>query len=177
LIRALLTAPHPLKEITVPDDSESTVSLAATIVASYVSGNTIAPDEIGGLIQSVKAALDGSVLGTAEPSVQEPAHPLRRLVTSDAIFCAECGKKFKSLKRHLRTDHDLTPQAYRAKWGLKGDSPMVAPNYSATRSALAKSIGLGQFSKQAPPPPPPPVKQKAAARARPGKSAAKTSPK
>jgi len=162
----------------VSDESESTVSLAATIVASYVSANTIAPDEIAGLILSVKAALDGSVQPTSEPAVQEPAHPLKRLVTADAIFCAECGKKFKSLKRHLRTDHDLTPQAYRAKWGLKGDSPMVAPSYSATRSALAKSIGLGQFSKQAaPPPPPPPVKQTATARAKPGRAAPKKSPK
>ncbi len=141
------------------DDTISTISLAADIVASFVSNNTIAPSAIAGLIQSVKAALDASVQGTTEPTVQEPAHPLRRLVTPDSIFCAECGKKFKSLKRHLRTYHDLTPRDYRAKWGLKVDSPMVAPNYSATRSELAKAIGLGQGRAAAAPSPPLPVKR------------------
>ena len=158
----------PNKESPLSDDPPSTISLAADIVASFVSNNTIAPSEIASLIQSVKAALDGTTQATAEPINQEPAHPLRKLVTPDAIFCAECGKKFKSLKRHLMGDHNLTPQDYRAKWGLK-DSPMVAPNYSAARSKLAKSIGLGQKGRQAveptppspppPPPPPPPVKR------------------
>jgi predicted transcriptional regulator len=143
------------------DDTYSTISLAADIVASFVSNNSIAPSEIGGLIQSVKAALDGSVQATAEPILKEPAHPLRKLVTPDAIFCAECGKKFKSLKRHLRTEHDLTPHDYRAKWGLKKDSPMVAANYSATRSELAKTMGLGQGGPKAatPLPPTPPAKR------------------
>ena len=142
------------------DDTYSTISLAADIVASFVANNSIAPSDIGGLIQSVKAALDGSVQATPKPAIHEPAHPIRKLVTPDAIFCAECGKKFKSLKRHLRTEHDLTPHDYRAKWGLKKDSPMVAANYSAARSELAKTRGLGQGGrKAATPPPPPPVKR------------------
>jgi predicted transcriptional regulator len=158
----------------VSDNSESTISLAVDIVAAFVANNTIAPGDIAGLLQSVKVALDGTVQATAAPTVLEPAVALRKLVTPDAIFCAECGKKFKSLKRHLASDHDLTPDAYRSKWGLKSDSPMVAPNYSATRSALAKSTGLGQLSrKAASPPPPSPVKQKAKPHPKPSKSAPK----
>ena len=122
-------------------ESSSTVSLAATIVASFVSNNNIAPDHVAGLIRTVKAALEAPPAQT-KPAVQEPARPLNKLVTPDAIFCAECGTHFKSLKRHLRTDHNLTPHAYRAKWGLKKDSSIVAPNYSATRSELARKIGL-----------------------------------
>jgi predicted transcriptional regulator len=74
---------------------------------------------------------------------------LRKLISADAVYCAECGAKFKSLKRHLGTEHNLTPHAYIQKWGLKPDHPMVAPNYSATRSALAKSMGLGSGGRKA----------------------------
>ena len=147
------------------DDTLSNVSLAAIIVSSFVSNNRIAPGDIAGLLKSVKAALDGTGSTTTEQSVQEPAHPLRKLVTPDAVFCAECGKKFKSLKRHLGTDHDLTPDAYRAKWDLKKDSPMVAPNYSAARSELAKAIGLGQGGRKAAAPAP--VKGRAKAKTKP----------
>jgi predicted transcriptional regulator len=147
------------------NETASTLPLAAYIVASFISNNSIAPNDIGGLIQSVKSALDGSAKGVEEPVPQEPAHPLRKLVTPDAIFCAECGKRFKSLKRHLMTDHDLTPLAYRAKWGLSKESPMVAPNYSASRSELAKAFGLGQGRQAAAPPSAPePVKPKPRAR-------------
>jgi predicted transcriptional regulator len=140
------------------ENTSSTASLAADIVVSFVSNNTIPPDEVGSLIQTVKAALDGVVRVSAEPTVQEPAHALKKLVTPDAIFCAECGKKFKSLKRHLRTDHDLSPHDYRVKWGLKSDSPMVAPSYSAARSEFAKAVRLGQ-GQQAAESTPPPVKR------------------
>ena len=158
------------------DDPLITVSLAATIVASFVANNTIAPGDIAGLLRGVKAALDGPAEAAAAPTVQEPAVPLRKLVTPDAIFCAECGKSFKSLKRHLGSDHNLTPDAYRSKWGLKTDSPMVAPNYSTTRSALAKSIGLGQLSHKTAAPPPPPVKQQAKPHPKPSKAASKERP-
>ncbi len=146
------------------DVTRSTLSLAANIVASFVSNNTLSPGEIAGLLQSVKAALEGSVEAAAEPAVQEPAHSLRRLVTPDAVFCAECGKKFKSLRRHLMSDHALTPDAYRARWGLNKNSPMVAPNYSAARSELAKSMGLGQDARKTAPAP---VKRNAEGRAKP----------
>ena len=110
--------------------------------------------DVGALIQSVFDTLRG--LATDEPAVSvelTPAVPIRRSVTDDHIVCLEDGKKLKMLKRHLMTDHGLTPEAYRAKWGLRLDYPMVAPNYSAQRQALAKQIGLGR--KPAPPPPAP----------------------
>ena len=151
-----------------PDDTPSNISLAATIVASFVANNTIAPSEVPAFLKNVKAALDGTVHSSMEPVAQEPAHPLKRLVTPDAIFCAECGKQFKSLKRHLASDHALTPEAYRAKWSLRNDSPMVAPNYAARRSELAKMAGLGRKA----PPQAPDVKQ----RAKPGSKLNKTAP-
>jgi predicted transcriptional regulator len=129
----------------------SVTALSARIVSSFASKNRLSPGELPGLIASVRAALTGAS-GPAPVEPQEPAVPLRKLITSDAVFCAECGAKFKSLKRHLGTEHNLTPHAYIQKWGLKVDHPMVAPNYSATRSALAKSIGLGSGGRKAAPP-------------------------
>ncbi len=127
-----------MSESTMP----SVTTLAARIVSSFASKNRLAPGDLPALIASVSAALNGT--GAPAPvEPQEPALPLRKLITPDAVFCAECGAKFKSLKRHLGTEHDLTPQAYIQKWGLKADHPMVAPNYSETRSMLAKSMGLG----------------------------------
>ena len=111
--------------------------------------------EVGALIQSVFDTLSG--LASDEPataSSSRPAVPIRRSVTDDHIVCLEDGKKLKMLKRHLMTDHGLTPEEYRARWGLKPDYPMVAPNYSVQRQVLAKQIGLGR--KPAPPPPPAP---------------------
>src|SRR5919202_160618 len=98
------------------------------------------------LTGQVHSALQQMASGKPEVQAapQEPAVPIRRSVQPDAITCLEDGKKFKSLKRHLRTAHDMTPQEYRAKWGLKPDYPMVAPNYAASRSELAKKMGLGQ---------------------------------
>ena len=122
--------------------SPSLTALSARIVSAFASNNRISPGEIPGLIALVRNALSG----TSEPPAtapQEPAVSLRKLITPEAVYCAECGAKFKSLKRHLGTEHNLTPSAYIQKWGLKADHPMVAPNYSATRSALAKSMGLG----------------------------------
>ena len=129
-----------------------TLALTAEIVAAHVGNNAIAGADVSGLIQSVFDTLRG--LASDEPSVSvelTPAVPIRRSVTDDHIVCLEDGKKLKMLKRHLMTDHGMTPEEYRARWGLKPDYPIVAPSYSAQRRLLAKQIGLGR--KPAPPPP------------------------
>ena len=140
--------------------SPSVIALSARIVSAFASNNRLAPSEIPALIASVRTALSGTA-APAPVEPQEPAVSLRKLVTADAVYCAECGAKFKSLKRHLGTEHNLTPHAYIQKWGLKADHPMVEPNYSATRSALAKSMGLGSGGRKAaevqPAPAPAPV--------------------
>jgi len=127
--------------------SESTyIELTAQIVSAYVGNNTVPSAEIAGLIGQVHAALKrvsgGQVAASAEPA--KPAVPIKRSISSDYIVCLEDGKKFKSLKRHLRTQYSMTPEQYREKWGLPADYPMVAPNYAAARSQLAKQMGLGQ---------------------------------
>ena len=131
--------------------SPSFIDFTADIVAAYVSNNSVAATELPGLIESVYRAL--GQLGTpAAPQVEEqkPAVPLKKSVTPEYIICLEDGKKFKSLKRHLRTSYGMTPEAYREKWGLPKDYPMVAPAYAAARSELAKNMGLGQTRKKAP---------------------------
>jgi predicted transcriptional regulator len=135
--------------------SENTVSpnyvdLAVDIVSAYVSNNSVATSDLPQLIGDVHAALarltGGVVEGPAE--APKPAVPVRKSITPDYIICLEDGKKFKSLKRHLRTQYDLTPEEYREKWGLPADYPMVAPNYAEARSNLAKKMGLGQQRKK-----------------------------
>ncbi len=120
--------------------------LVADIVGAYVSNNSVQVADLPNLIGQVHSALQQTASGKqeAQAAPQEPAVPVRRSVQPDAITCLEDGKKFKSLKRHLRTDHDMSPQEYRQKWGLKPDYPMVAPNYAASRSELAKKMGLGR---------------------------------
>jgi predicted transcriptional regulator len=121
------------------------VALTAEIVSAYVSKNAVASGDLSGLIADVHAALSRAS-GAAEPIEREefkPAVAVKKSVTADYIICLEDGKKFKSLKRHLRTHYKLTPDEYRAKWGLPHDYPMVAPNYAAARSNLAKKMGLG----------------------------------
>jgi predicted transcriptional regulator len=124
----------------------SYIELTAQIVSAYVGNNTVPSTEIAGLIGQVHAALkrvsDGKTAAAAEPA--KPAVPIKRSISSDYIVCLEDGKKFKSLKRHLRTQYNITPEQYREKWGLPPDYPMVAPNYAAARSQLAKQMGLGQ---------------------------------
>lgn len=122
------------------------IELAADIVSAYVSNNSVAAADLPALIGEVHAALQRVSKGEAEPA-QEPLKPavtVKRSVTPDYIVCLEDGKKFKSLKRHLRTQYDMTPEQYREKWSLPPDYPMVAPNYAAARSELAKQMGLGQ---------------------------------
>ncbi len=124
----------------------SFVQLTADIVSAYLSNNTVASAEIPGLIGQVYSALlrvsNGHESAPAEPL--KPAVPIKRSITPEHIVCLEDGKKFKSLKRHLRTQYNMTPERYREKWGLPPDYPMVAPNYAAARSELAKQMGLGQ---------------------------------
>jgi predicted transcriptional regulator len=120
--------------------------LAAEIVSAYVSNNSVQVTDMPKLIGEVHRALISSHAGTVEPK-QEPLNPAvnpKRSVHPDYIVCLDDGKKFKSLRRHLRTHHDMSPEQYRDKWGLPHDYPMVAPNYAQARSALAKKMGLGQ---------------------------------
>jgi predicted transcriptional regulator len=128
--------------------SESTnhVELAAEIVSAYVSNNSVPSSELPALLSDVHAAIVRVATG-AQPAVVEaakPAVPPKKSITSDYIICLEDGRKFKSLKRHLRTQYNLSPEEYREKWGLPSDYPMVAPAYAKARSALAKQMGLGQ---------------------------------
>jgi predicted transcriptional regulator len=129
------------------DDAEfDLIAETANIVAAYVSHNTIVAENLPNFIGSVHAALSNAAINGAEkPQVElTPAVPIKKSVTPDYIVCLEDGKKFKSLKRHLRTRYNLSPQQYREKWGLSHDYPMVAPMYAAARSQLAKTMGLGQ---------------------------------
>jgi predicted transcriptional regulator len=144
-------------------------SLTADIVAAYVANNVISGDKLPDFIGSVYAALSKATVQSSEPTKVEltPAVPVKKSVTQDYIICLEDGKKFKSLKRHLRTCYDLSPEEYRAKWGLPRDYPMVAPAYAARRSNLAKHMGLGQRSKTSAADQPAPVVSSAPA----GKSA------
>jgi predicted transcriptional regulator len=127
------------------------VELASEVVAAYVSNNPLPRGDLPALIQGVHSAVEklASVPEDARPQLETkpPAVPVRKSVTADYLICLEDGKKFKSLRRHLR-GLGLTPVQYREKWNLPSDYPMVAPAYSASRSALAKQIGLGQLRKQ-----------------------------
>jgi len=128
------------------------VELAAEVVAAFISNNPLPRGELPALIQAVHSAVErlGKGLESAPPQVEmkSPAVPIRKSVTPDYLICLEDGKKFKSLRRHL-AGHGLTPEQYREKWKLPSDYPMVAPNYAAQRSAMAKQIGLGQFVRKA----------------------------
>ena len=128
------------------NDTRQLSELTADIVAAYVSNNNVRPEDLGTLISDVHAALKRTPTGAEQPApeAQEPAVSIRKSVTPEYIYCLEDGKKFKSMKRHLQGEHGMTPDEYRAKWGLKRDYPMVAPNYSEARSGLAKSLGLGR---------------------------------
>jgi predicted transcriptional regulator len=120
------------------------LALSVDIVSAFVSNNPVPAPELPGLIAAIHATLHGLGQPAAPPvEALRPAVPVRRSVQPDFIVCLEDGKKFKSLKRHLRTHYNLTPEEYREKWGLAPDYPMVAPNYAAARSSLAKSMGLG----------------------------------
>ena len=129
--------------------SSDYVALAAEVVSAFVGHNSLPVSELPGLITSVHAALmkisGGSAAPvTTEPEVLTPAVPVRKSITPEYLICLEDGKKLKMLKRHLRSTYNLSPDEYRAKWGLGSDYPMVAPNYAQQRSDFAKKIGLGR---------------------------------
>jgi len=127
-------------------DSSELVELAAEIVSAYVSKNNVVTGDLPALIGDVHDALMKASQKGMAPLREElkPAIAIKKSITPDYIVCLEDGKKFKSLKRHLRTLYNLSPEEYREKWGLPHDYPMVAPNYAAARSNLAKKMGLGQ---------------------------------
>jgi predicted transcriptional regulator len=127
-------------------NTPNTIELAAEIVAAFVSNNSVPMAELPALIGSIHAALTSVATGATEQPTEEPKAPavsIKKSVQPDYIVCLDDGKRFKSLKRHLRTTYNLTPDEYRTKWGLAHDYPMVAPNYAAARSELAKQMGLG----------------------------------
>jgi predicted transcriptional regulator len=134
------------------DDRSEIIEMTADIVSAFVSNNSVPASEIPGLIQSIHRALSGvsTSEAPAEAAPREPAVPVKKSVNPDFIVCLEDGRKFKSLKRHLRTKYNMSPEEYRSKWGLPKDYPMVAPNYAKARSDLAKQMGLGQGGRQAP---------------------------
>jgi predicted transcriptional regulator len=127
------------------DAAELLITLTADIVAAHVSNNSVAVSDVPILIGNVHAALAGlSNEAVAPEVVLEPAVPIRASIKRDYIVCLEDGKKLKMLKRHLMTHYGMTPDDYRAKWGLAADYPMVAPAYAEQRRVLAKAIGLGR---------------------------------
>ncbi len=141
---------HSMNEAEENQNKDLIVELTADVVAAYVSNNVVPTSELSSLIADVHNAL-GSMTVRQEPVVIEkpkPAVPVKRSVQDDQITCLECGLKFKSLKRHLMTHHNLSPEDYRDKWDLQSDYPMVAPAYAEARSRLAKEMGLGQKRKR-----------------------------
>jgi predicted transcriptional regulator len=134
------------------DEKSEIIEMTADIVSAYVGNNMVGAAELPNLIQSVHRALSGVSTGAevVEDAPKEPAVPVKRSITPGFLICLEDGRKFKSLKRHLRTKYNMSPEDYRAKWGLPKDYPMVAPDYAKARSELAKQMGLGQGGRQAP---------------------------
>lgn len=131
------------------DDAAALSALTADIVSAYVANNTVTASDLPQVIASVSQALTGAAAKALMPQAEEqaPAVSVKKSITPDYIICLEDGKKFKTLKRHLNTHYNLSPDEYREKWGLPHDYPMVAPNYAAARSALAQKIGLGRKRK------------------------------
>jgi predicted transcriptional regulator len=137
--------------MTTSDEQSELIALTADIVSAYVSNNTIPAGDLPGLVRDVYAAMTRLDAAPA-PVVVEPSKPAispKKSITAEYLICLEDGKKFKSLKRHLRTMYNLSPEQYREKWNLPADYPMVAPNYAEARSRLAKEMGLGQKRKRA----------------------------
>lgn len=134
------------------ENNEALVDLTAHIVSAFVSNNSVPMAELSALIADTHSALVdlGKELEPVKEERAPPAVPIKRSITPEFLICLEDGKKFKSLKRHLRTAYDMTPEQYRARWGLPADYPMVAPAYAEARSQLAKKMGLGRKAAPAP---------------------------
>ncbi|MHA1528968.1 MAG: MucR family transcriptional regulator [Alphaproteobacteria bacterium] len=130
-------------------DHSELLALTSDIVAAHASNNAVPGSELSGLIEAVFGTLSSLSSEPAEPVVVlKPAVPIKKSITDDYLICLDDGKKLKMLKRHLKTAYDMTPEDYRAKWGLGHDYPMVAPNYAKKRQELAKKIGLGRKPKK-----------------------------
>ncbi|MDB5359149.1 MAG: transcriptional regulator [Rhodospirillales bacterium] len=136
-----------------PSNHGEILRMVTDVIASYLKKNPVAANDLPGVISTVYGAFMAPQTGPVEAVVErpEPAVPIKRSITPDFIICLEDGKQLKMLKRHLATSYNLTPDEYRARWGLPPDYPMVAPNYATQRSALAKQIGLGSRSRDGKP--------------------------
>ncbi|WP_457301853.1 MucR family transcriptional regulator [Phyllobacterium sp. P5_D12] len=142
-----------IEEFDIASNKGKLVDLTAKLVAAYVRNNAVPTADLPMLLNTVHAALSGAAIGIEETAIASPSpvpavNP-KKSVTPDYIICLEDGKKFKSLKRHLKTSFDLTPEEYRKRWNLDPSYPMVAPNYAEARSRLAKTMGLGRKSGRA----------------------------
>ena len=124
------------------------LEMTTQIVSAFVSNNSLKAKDLPGLVRIVHDSLAGLGAAVPAPEPQKPAVSIRKSIGEDFLICLEDGMKFKSLKRHLRTKYDMTPEEYREKWGLPADYPMVAPGYSKQRSMLAKQMGLGKSDKE-----------------------------
>lgn len=133
-------------------ETENLIGLVADIVSAYVSHNSVPATDLPALIATTHAAIAGLGSEPQAPAEEKPAPAvsIKKSITPDFLVCLEDGKKFKSLKRHLRTAYDMSPEEYRARWGLPPDYPMVAPAYAEARSTLAKKMGLGQQRRKTP---------------------------
>jgi|SRR5579859_4500813 len=136
-----------------PSNHGEVLRMVTDVIASYLKKNPVAASELPNVIATVYSAFTAPQAVPTEPVIErpEPAVPIKRSVTPDYIVCLEDGKQLKMLKRHLATSYNLTPDEYRARWGLPPDYPMVAPNYATQRSALAKQIGLGSRARDGKP--------------------------
>ncbi|MEP3628861.1 MAG: MucR family transcriptional regulator [Hyphomicrobiales bacterium] len=131
------------------DTSQHLAEITAEVVSAYVANNTLPASELPALVTDIHATLSGLVRkkssgGEADKEKQKPAVPIKKSLKPEILTCLECGLEFKSLKKHLRASHDMSPEEYRMKWGLPADYPMVAPAYAERRSDLAKKLGLGR---------------------------------
>ncbi len=131
------------------ENGNDLLGLTEKIVSAHVANNAVSSADLPDLIRAVYAALGNVKTAGEAPPTPKPAVPIKRSVTPNHIVCLEDGKKFKMLKRHLKTDHNMTPKEYRERWGLPSDYPVVAPAYAKQRSVLAKKIGLGTKGRQA----------------------------
>lgn len=128
-------------------DPSDLIEMTSKIVAAYVSNNPVQSADLAGVISSVHDAMLGLQVGRSADVKLVPAVSVKKSITDDYLICLEDGEQFKSLRRHLRSKYDMSPEEYREKWGLPADYPMVAPSYARQRSALAKKMGLGQNKK------------------------------
>ena len=133
-----------------PGSNDALLRMTADVVTAYVGNNTVAPTDLADVIRTVHASLrQAQASESAVSAAPKPAVPVKKSITPDYLICLEDGRELKMLKRHLRTTYNMTPDEYRAKWGLEPDYPMVAPNYARRRSEFAKQIGLGQKRRRA----------------------------